>query len=156
MNGDDTTEAQRVLDRIEAGCDRSGRRTGGQADDVLLRPCSRDAAGVCGRCWQQDAMPVLLSQHETGGERSGRMSEPERQTIEVHPCENCGAELLAMCPDCIEREVPEQIKACVKAERNRIADWVAKQCRCIDAYKQIGRIDPECQACDLAAEIREE
>ena len=39
-------------------------------------------------------------------------------------------------------------------ERERIAAFVASCCRCIDAYKACNRIDPDCQACDLAAEIR--
>lgn len=56
----------------------------------------------------------------------------------------------------VRTDIAQQVSRAISDERQRIADWVASQCRCIDAYKQIGRIDPECQACDLAAEIRED
>lgn len=33
------------------------------------------------------------------------------------------------------------------------AEYVRKDCRCHDDFKKIGRVDPYCQACDLAAEL---
>ena len=71
------------------------------------------------------------------------------------PAKCCAAKLEREEAEALGERAKQRIADAVKAERNRIADWVAARCRCIDAYKQIGRIDPECQACDLAAEIRE-